>query len=247
MECGSQWAGSSPISGSFVSPVGPPSWVAIPSRGGVTVARAAVVSSPPREGAGSLSPFGLWGGFGSLVPSGWGTRLGSGMSPRRCLGPGLRVLCAGSKFGVPFLNSRTSDSIACMRCLSSWAIWDSSEPILPKGRGWVHSVQSDRRRFVYCLGLGSEGALVAAVGSDVDRRQSGRCKPRLLHLGRPLSVTLRQFPQTAPMYGMYLRGVWDYRRNRWCQDGRFGGLCERGSCEDEAEALSSIEGESSSR
>ncbi|MED6187792.1 hypothetical protein PIB30_079866 [Stylosanthes scabra] len=22
------------------------------------------------------------------------------------------------------------------------------------------------------------------------------------------------------MYGMYLRGVWDYRRNKWCQDGR---------------------------
>ncbi|MED6164831.1 hypothetical protein PIB30_093912 [Stylosanthes scabra] len=84
-----------------------------------------------------------------------------------------------------------------MRCLSSWAIWDSSEPVLPKGR-----------------------ELVAAIGSDVDRRQSGRCKPRLLHLGRPLSVTLRQSPQTAPMYGMYLRGVWDYRRNRRCQDGR---------------------------
>ncbi|MED6199468.1 hypothetical protein PIB30_076204 [Stylosanthes scabra] len=22
------------------------------------------------------------------------------------------------------------------------------------------------------------------------------------------------------LYGIYLQGVWDYRRNRWCQDGR---------------------------
>ncbi|MED6136327.1 hypothetical protein PIB30_055028 [Stylosanthes scabra] len=24
----------------------------------------------------------------------------------------------------------------------------------------------------------------------------------------------------SSVYGMYLRGVWDYRRNRWCQDGK---------------------------
>ncbi|MED6163837.1 hypothetical protein PIB30_083897 [Stylosanthes scabra] len=91
--------------------VGPPSRVAISSRGGVTVARAAVVSPPP------------WGCARSLVPPGRGTRLGSGTPPGRVPG----------QFEI------------------------RPNPFRRKVGGLAHSVQSDQRRFVYCLGLDSKG------------------------------------------------------------------------------------------
>ncbi|MED6223974.1 hypothetical protein PIB30_079377 [Stylosanthes scabra] len=74
-------------------------WIAVPSREGVTVARTAVVSSPP-GGFGVVESSWLVGGLRSLGPSGWGARLGSGTPPGRGLAPWLRVPGAGSKFGV---------------------------------------------------------------------------------------------------------------------------------------------------
>ncbi|MED6112338.1 hypothetical protein PIB30_060773 [Stylosanthes scabra] len=45
---------------------------------------------------------------------------------------GFRVVVRSSAFS--FLSSRTSSSIDCKRCLNSWVIWDSSDPIPPNGR-----------------------------------------------------------------------------------------------------------------
>ncbi|MED6177552.1 hypothetical protein PIB30_099203, partial [Stylosanthes scabra] len=98
-------------------------------------------------------------------------------------------------------------------------------PFSRKVGGLAHSVQSDQRRFVYCLGLDSEGGLpvldpsrfcvdVATSSGFIGRSIEVQC---LLLLLVPMLIIARV---TAPMYEMYLRGVWDYQRNRWCQDGR---------------------------
>ncbi|MED6142859.1 hypothetical protein PIB30_001631 [Stylosanthes scabra] len=47
-----------------------------------------------------------------------------------------------------------------------------------------------------------------------------RSRELLLGLGSPSLVLFRKSPQTAPMYRMYLQGVWDFRSNRRCQGRR---------------------------
>ncbi|MED6116648.1 hypothetical protein PIB30_102185, partial [Stylosanthes scabra] len=157
-------------------------------------------------GLGSVSPSGLRGGLGSLSPSRWGARLGSGTPLGRGLATRLRVPGTGSKFDVllsQFLNFQLHRLHAMSQFLGNLGLIRTnsterslgratqSNPIkgtlsiamdwVPRGR--LPILDSSRIRI-------NVAHFVAAAGPDVDRRRSGQCKPRLLRLGRPLSVTL---------------------------------------------------------